>query len=73
MTNSTEKPCNICGNSDFFSSDLSWGTALAGNVKDDNKLRVFYRPDGATVEDGDIVISARRCDVFGNIVFFAEL
>lgn len=60
-----EKPCPFCNNTQF-----TWGKAVVGDQSKENSLRVFFRPEGGTFEDGDMMLSTRQCDVCGNVIFF---
>ena len=63
---SAEKnPCPICGKTDY-----SWGSAITSNDPPDHYL--YFRPQGTTYEDGDLVLYARKCNRCGNVQFFYE-
>lgn len=66
VRNPREKPCFLCGKSKF-----TWGRVLAGETLVDDKATLFFRPDGAIFEDGDIPIYSRQCDICGNILIFS--
>jgi ribosomal protein S27AE len=59
-----EKPCPICGQSDF-----SWGTTITRYAPPDEYL--YFRPEGSTHEDGDISLYARMCNRCGNVQVFS--
>jgi hypothetical protein len=63
--NPRDKPCYLCGKSEF-----SWGRLSVGETDDENRSRVFFRPMDATFEDGDYAIYVRHCEICGNILMF---
>lgn len=60
-----ENPCPICGEKVY-----SWGSLITSNNLPDQFL--FFRPLGATTEEGDVRLFARTCDRCGNVQVFYE-
>lgn len=63
--NSREKPCVICG-----STEYSWGSLVGPKV--DDKNFVYFREQGSTWEDGDQPTFVRHCKRCNNIQIFAD-
>ena len=64
---STVKPCDVCGNSEF-----TWGKMYAGKGLE-HDLLLWFRPSDASPEDGDYVTDARYCKQCGNIKLFGYI
>ena len=60
---SKEKPCDLCGNSEF-----TWGKTIAG--KNEPVSPIFFREYGLSWEDGDIPLMARACNICGSVRLF---
>lgn len=63
-TNHREKPCALCGSSEF-----TWGNLFI-RTSDNQKRKVTFREFGMSYEDRDIPVLVRRCLVCNNVLTF---